>query len=333
MKLIRFFLILSSIIKIESLYILKSAIKPSFKIYNNANQDILVNKIKQKSSSFCKLIRYKNILPTLLLSFSGGFIMNPSIYSILHSPIFITSTAITVFIMACSMIINDIFDINVDKINNPERPLVTGETSLKEAIIYSVILLCVSEFLNLKFLPYNLQKIIHLILFSIIIYTPFLKRILFIKNLYCALLVSFSVFLGGISFQNNINLKLLYTITRLIFFGSLYNELLLDMADYIGDKKNKINTIPVFFGLDFSWNLANLILILNILFTLFNISYIFDVIFILPLLLIYNLLLTNLNDIKDYKYSRELIIYTVCETTKPLFLSLIYICSLTTILK
>jgi len=187
------------------------------------------------------------------------------------------------------------------------------------------------EFLNLKFLPYNLQNIIHLVLLSTIIYTPIFKRILFIKNLYCASLVSFSVYFGGISFQNNTNLKLLYTISQLIFFGSLYNEILLDIADYIGDKKNKINTIPVFFGIDFSWNFAYLILIFNILCTLFNISYIFDIRFGFPLLLIYNSFINNLNDIKYYKYSKELILYKVNETNKPLFLSLIYICFLTVI--
>jgi len=108
------------------------------KIYDNLNLDsnILVNKIKNKSLSFLKLIRSKNILPTLLLSFSGGFVMNPSIYNILKSSIFITSTIITLLIMSCSMIINDIFDINIDKINNSKRPLVTGEVSIKEASIY-----------------------------------------------------------------------------------------------------------------------------------------------------------------------------------------------------
>jgi 4-hydroxybenzoate polyprenyltransferase len=258
--------------------------------------------------------------------------MNPSIYKILKSSIFITSTVITLLIMSFSMLINDIFDINIDKINNSKRPLVTGEVSIKEASIYSIILIFLIEFLNLKFLSNNLQNIIHLVLFSTIIYTPILKRILFIKNLYCASLVSFAVYFGGISFQNNTNLKLLYIITQLIFFGSLYNEILLDMADYIGDEKNKINTIPVFFGIEFSWNFAYLILIFNILSTLFNISYIFDIRFSCPLFLIYNSFINDLNNIKYYKYSKELILDIVGETSKPLFISLIYICFLSLIL-
>ena len=71
----------------------------------------IVENLKKKTNSFFKLIRYKNIPCTLLLSFSSGFIINKSFFKLFNSKKFMISTLITVLIMSCSMIINDIFDI------------------------------------------------------------------------------------------------------------------------------------------------------------------------------------------------------------------------------
>ena len=89
------------------------------------NDNIIIKKIH----SISQLTRSGNIIPTLLLSFSGGWIMNPSISNLIHSTPFITSNINTVLIMSLSMILNDLFDIEVDKLNNPSRPLITGEIS------------------------------------------------------------------------------------------------------------------------------------------------------------------------------------------------------------
>ena len=50
---------------------------------------------------------------------------------------FITGFAISGY----SMIINDVYDIEIDKINQPERPLPQGFVSIKLAISFSLILL------------------------------------------------------------------------------------------------------------------------------------------------------------------------------------------------
>jgi heme O synthase-like polyprenyltransferase len=97
---------INSFIKIKS-YDLSFKKSNSISIYCNNK---LKEKIIDKSKNYLKLIRSKNILPTLLLSFTGGWITNPSIYNLLRSKTFITSTIITQFIMSSSMIMNDIYD-------------------------------------------------------------------------------------------------------------------------------------------------------------------------------------------------------------------------------
>jgi 4-hydroxybenzoate polyprenyltransferase len=233
---------------------------------------LTIHKIKDKTQKMLKLMRYKNILPSILLSFSGGWILNHSITVLIKSPAFLTATVSTVSIMTSSMIINDIFDIEIDRINHPSRPLVNGDISKKEAILTTTILLSFTEFLSFKYLPYNLQLVIHAAILNIILYTPFLKKIIFIKNISCASLISFSSIFAGLAslYDNNVlpnkkNMDLITITGRFLFLGSFFNEMLLDMRDYEGDKQNNIHTIPVVFGKEFTWYLAFTILKINIL--------------------------------------------------------------------
>ena len=213
---------------------------------------------ENKNRSFLKLIRANNIPATTFLCFSGGFIMNPSV-RLFQNKYFWISTLLTNLIMSASMIINDIFDMEVDKINSPERPLITGEVSKKEAIRYTVGLLGLSEVLSMWYLPIRLQWIIHSATLFTLIYTPILKRILFVKNLSCATIVAFSLFFTGISsfdqqslilrdILQNPRFHILYTAISLIFCGSFTNEILLDIRDSEGDAKQNILTIPNTFG-------------------------------------------------------------------------------------
>ena len=117
------------------------------------------NIIIKKLNSVLKLTRSVNILPTLLLSFSGGFIVEPSLHNLLHSSAFISTSVISLLIMSLSMILNDIYDKELDKINNPNRPLITGEISENEAYLLSFILLFSLEYLSITYLNDDLYKL------------------------------------------------------------------------------------------------------------------------------------------------------------------------------
>jgi 4-hydroxybenzoate polyprenyltransferase len=155
--------------------------------------------IPNKINHFAKLIRSESILPTSLLCFTGGFIMNPSIIDLIKNHRYIVSTINTILIMSSSMIVNDIFDIELDRLDHPNRPLVNGDIKIVDAIGYLFGLLSLTEFLNLRFLPGNLQGIFHLAIVNILLYTPIYKKIPFIKNIFCAAIISFSIFVSGLS--------------------------------------------------------------------------------------------------------------------------------------
>ena len=295
--------------------------------------DKVINKIIFKKRNFAKLIRSENIFPTLLLNFSGGWIVNPSLYNLFHSTPFIISALTTILIMCSSMIINDILDINIDKINYPNKPLVNGSISIKEAYSYLFILLSLTELLSLKYFPKKMQFIINLSILNIILYTPFFKKLTFIKNISCAFLVSYSVIFSSLGSNINLtkNKELLKILYSTIFFGSFYNELLLDICDKDGDKRNNIPTIPVIYGNKFSINflliMTNILLLLNTFFLqqLYN----FKIALLFPI--IFFQLLFNLINIKKNNYSKLLIINYVKNTNSSLFLLLFYICLLANI--
>lgn len=309
----------------------KLAISKQSTNYNKYNIKMTSNNfyVCKKTKNFIKLIRPINIIPTLALSFYGGFMMNKSLYKLLKSSSFIVSVINTILIMSSGMIINDIIDISIDKTNNPDRPLVNGDVSLREAKIYVLLLLVLTEFLSFKFLPNELQLIVNLAIVNIGIYTSFLKKIPLIKNLSCAFLVAFSSVFSGMASVENIflhkNISLLLITSYLVFIGSLCNEILLDISDIIGDKLNKINTIAVLYGEDFSLNLVEYILKINVMFVTIFVANLFNIQKGLPLLVILSPLVNNLNKIRKYNYSYNIIRKQVKKTNKPLFMSLLYL--------
>jgi 4-hydroxybenzoate polyprenyltransferase len=309
--------------------ILRDSISNNPNIENNPTP---INK-KIKIQSFLELIRSKNILPTFLLCFSGGFIMNPSIPELLKSTQFIVSIINIILITSSSMIINDIFDIEIDKINSPNRPLVTGAISKKEAILYSTILLGICEILNLRFLPRNLQNIVHSSILFILFYTPFLKKILFVKNLSCATIVGFSLIFSGVSSSNipilnNLNRDILLTAFSIIFSGSLVNEIILDIRDIEGDSSQGIRTIPVIYGKDISLLIVYLIWYYTILSNFIYLTYSRNIIISGILLRILYPQLIAVNEIYRNLFLEYPIKQYFNRSNKTMIILLLYLCGL-----
>jgi geranylgeranylglycerol-phosphate geranylgeranyltransferase len=291
MRLIYFF------IPVISCFQIKQINKPNLKLFSKPNEN--------KLPDYLSLIRYKNILPTILLNISGGLIMSPSIHLLSSIP-FIVSIINTFLISSSSMIINDLYDIEIDKINNPTRPLVTGNITIREAKYLIVGLLGLTEILTFMYLNNNLNLIIQFAIINILIYTPILKKITLIKNISCALLISFAPIFSGLSIKNNSlfnlnhNYNLLFDLGIIIFLGSLYCEVLLDIRDCDGDKKYNIKTIPVLFGNDKAFYF-----ICTILFCIISFTFIIE--HNNGLLLVYRLIIFDLYKVKTSNYSYDMI--------------------------
>jgi 4-hydroxybenzoate polyprenyltransferase len=265
--------------------------------------------------------------------------MNPSLSGLFKSSRFISASIITILVMSSSMVLNDLFDIEIDKVNNPHRPLVTGDVTKKEAIVFLSTMLGLSEYLNFRYLTGNLQSVTHLAIMVITLYTPVFKRKLFLKNLSCATLVSFASSFAGFAANSkqysNKNIALLWLASRMIFFGSLSNEILLDITDYNGDKKNGVSTIPVVFGKRVAFSIVYAITDFNVLVNTMNLILLYDFkigivfMFLSSPLVSYLNSITNVNWCKENIYDDNTILYYVKQTVKPLLMSLLYLCAIT----
>ena len=296
--------------------------------------------IENKINGFLNLIRYNNILPTTLLCFTGAWIINPSIYNLAHSKDFIVSTLDTLIVMSNSMIINDIYDIDIDRVNNKSKPLVTGEIKIGEAIVAVLFLLFVSETLSSYFLSENLQTVVMLSNIFIIVYTPLFKKIPLIKNISCSLLVSFSVFFTALSastgqlLTDNINFNLLSTMLSTIFLGSLSNEIVLDIRDMEGDRLNKVYTIPVIFGPNITLVFTNTIIWFNLIYSSMALAYVYDNVWVgLFSLIILLPIPCGSYEIERNNYSEKSIKEFLKNVNISLFAILIYVCGLVGLLK
>jgi 4-hydroxybenzoate polyprenyltransferase len=292
-----------------------------------------------KIVSILRLIRYKNIMPTLALGFSGGWLMNPSFLHLCSSPIFLTSIWNTISIMSTSMILNDIFDIEIDKINNPYRPLVCGEITKREAILYSGLLIGSSELLSRLFLPVFLRNITRVVSLLVFIYTPFLKRILFMKNLTCATIVAFSVYYAGIAATvDMINMSkgrlikhkgLLSIATLVVFSGSLCNEIIMDICDYHGDKKNGVVTVPIMFGKQNALFVVSTIFKINMFVSSALVSVLFRSIFAGGVFTFLSYpFLEGIHKIHVSRFSDDVMRDVISNSTEPLIAMLLFLCFL-----
>jgi geranylgeranylglycerol-phosphate geranylgeranyltransferase len=219
-------------------------------MHSSSNTPIL-----KKISEFSKLTRFQsNFIPVSLVTFLGAYVTNPTAWkSWIQYPPFWAAYLIIQSVTAVSMVVNDIQDIKVDRINNPQRPLVRGTITKREAELLVCSLYSIVSYLGIRYLPPVLDPFWTGSLFLITIYTPILKRICFIKNLTCAIIIASTIPFMGFSTLNPTiitvpDLHWMCFTTGILFESSMYIELLLDISDKEGDEIMNIPTVPVIFG-------------------------------------------------------------------------------------
>ena len=216
----------------------------------DGDNPLITNK---KIEGLMNITRIKeNFAPTSLLLGLSGYIANRDFLLV---PQFWAAFSIIQIITTLSMVINDVFDIETDRVNHPERPLITGSVSRNEAEALTTLLLVSVPIIGILFLPVSAAPFWFLASWAIVLYTPILKRWFLIKNLVCALVVSATVPFVALSVPfvdtsvHGLPTDMLVELTtQTIFMASMYIELLLDITDVKGDRENGIYTVPVVWG-------------------------------------------------------------------------------------
>lgn len=164
---------------------------------------------------------------------------------------------------AAGNIINDIFDIEIDKINRPERVLASGTLKKTEANFLYVIL----NFMAIAITFFiNIQSSIIVILSVILIffYSYYFKKIPLLGNFIVALMTALAFLFGGVA-VGNLNSAVIPGIFA--FLINFIREIIKDIEDLEGDIKNKIYSFPARYGINPALRITFILTIILFLFT------------------------------------------------------------------
>ncbi|MFP3228105.1 MAG: UbiA family prenyltransferase [Caldisphaera sp.] len=192
---------------------------------------------------YIKLIRPLN---DIMIGFSvivGSFIASGRQIPYIHILIFGFLTGF--FISSSSMILNDIIDINIDRVNNPNRPLPSGRVSLDKA--YLMFYLFTILGLIFSVLTGIMTFLIALISYFIaILYNRKGKKSGFIGNIMVAYSMGVPL-LYGAAIINKLNLNIMIY-WLMIFLSGIAREITKGISDVEGDKIAGVKTLAVIFG-------------------------------------------------------------------------------------
>lgn len=223
----------------------------------------------KKIGAFFKLVRWPNLLITAL-----------TMCLVWHCIMGISSTlAFTLLVIAMALIqaggyvINDIFDMDIDAINKPEKRIVGKIFTERQANLYYIALTIIGLGCGLAASVMANGKNFYTIFAALILLACFLysyssryKKELVIGNLIVSLSVAFAVFLPWL-FQvlsmlgdqemllenqewMHVTLHIVLIYTVFAFMMTLIREIVKDMEDVKGDGRSHCRTIPVVWGMN-----------------------------------------------------------------------------------
>lgn len=163
---------------------------------------------------------------------------------------------------AAGNVINDIFDLETDLINRPDRILPSGKLLVLTAMMLYGGLIISSLIIGFIFLPKESNLIILLTHLSLFFYSRVLKRLPLFGNLLISFLMGLTFIYGSVLLGNPVaglvpaGFAFLFTFAR---------ELVKDLEDIEGDQTAQMKTFPVVYGIQPAKRLAIIIIWLTVL--------------------------------------------------------------------
>lgn len=156
------------------------------------------------------------------------------------------------FETAAGNVINDYFDYNIDLVNKPERPIPSGRISLKNGRNYAYFLFLAGticgfliSYLTNNWIPFVIVLIADVILY---LYAYKLKATPLIGNLAVGFMTGFGFVFGGFTLNNPTIITTSIFLGFFAFVMTTAREIVKDIEDVEGDKKDGAKTLPILIG-------------------------------------------------------------------------------------
>ena len=186
------------------------------------------------------LIRPVNCIMIGFAVIVGAFVSKPPAIPALQLALgFFTG----IFICAYSMAVNDVYDLEVDRVNRPDRPIPSGRITAKEASRLSLVVLAIG--LACSFLSFNALAVAIALSYAFIswLYNSRAKRTGLPGNLIVASSLAIPFIYGGAVSGGSIGGSLLLMMALTAFFSGVGREVVKSMADVEGDAKRNVSSL------------------------------------------------------------------------------------------
>jgi geranylgeranylglycerol-phosphate geranylgeranyltransferase len=167
------------------------------------------------------------------------------------------------FISGSALVSNDYFDLEVDRINSPDRPLPSGAVSPSEAIFLAALAMLIGLAASFAI---SIQAFILSVIFGAvgILYNWRYKQAGLLGNLMVASSVAITFILGGLAVGQPFN-KIVWFFSLTAFLIDLGEEIAGDAMDIEGDKQRSSKSIAIMYGKDFALRISSAIFFLVVL--------------------------------------------------------------------
>jgi geranylgeranylglycerol-phosphate geranylgeranyltransferase len=219
--------------------------------------------VLEKSKAFLQLIR-----PELPVSAGICVVVGQSIALGKIPPLvnFVMGFGLGLFLSSSAMIFNDFFDLEVDRINTPEKPIPSGKVTPKEAIVFGSITGLIAMVLALLIDPMVL--VLSFVLWVLgFLYNWKLKANGLLGNMIVALNVAMTFIMGGIS-VGGIRNPMVWIFGAIAFAFDLAEEIAGDAMDMEGDKKRGSRSLAILHGKQAALRISGVLFIVMILLSL-----------------------------------------------------------------
>lgn len=167
------------------------------------------------------------------------------------------------FVSGSTMVLNDYFDYEVDKINAPHRPLPAGFVSKTDTLvltIFSTVIAFITAYCT------NLNTLAICVILWIIgfLYNWKLKETGLLGNLMVSTSVAATFLLGGFITERPLN-KIVFIFCLITFLLNLGEEIASDAMDIDGDQKRNSKTIAIQMGKKIALRISGLSFMLMVL--------------------------------------------------------------------
>jgi 4-hydroxybenzoate polyprenyltransferase len=215
--------------------------------------------------AFLNLVRYKNLIIVIIvqLLIKYGLFDSLGVATTLDLLHFFLLILATVFIAAGGYIINDIYDVSIDKINRPEKVIINKKISESTAntmyLLFTFFGVLTGFYLSNHIGSPGFAALFILSAALLYMYATFVKSILLVGNLVISVLVGLSLIIVGVFelvpaidyLNQSLQLEAFSILLYYSFFAFLLTflrEIIKDIEDINGDKNGGRQTLPILLG-------------------------------------------------------------------------------------